>query len=84
MMSRLLTIIRVFLSDVFGIIHEFKLEFGSKKQLTLTTFFLDSSSDESSSSASTSDSDHIIGARGKNKFIKGKTFKIVTKVLLLV
>jgi hypothetical protein len=39
-----------------------------------TDIFLGSSSDESSSSASTSDSDHIIGARGKNKFIKGKAF----------
>ena len=44
--------------------------------LNYTNIFLGSSSDESSSSASTSDSDHIIGARGKNKFIKGKAFKI--------
>ena len=39
-------------------------------------FFLDSSSDESS----TSGSDHIIGARGQNEFIKGENQKVRTFV----
>ena len=48
----------------------------NRKPKSTLILFLGSSSDESSSSASTSDSDHIIGARGKNKFIKGEAFKI--------